>query len=87
MFILAFLVFVSFEKCDLYGVALCACGMLSNMATGLTIDAYGPVCDNAGGIAEMAGQNLPLTLSPTPNPNANPNSNLTLTLSPNPNPN
>merc|ERR1711871_188178 len=54
-FILAFLVYVSFERCDLYGVALCACGVLSNMATGLTIDAYGPVCDNAGGIAEMAG--------------------------------
>jgi len=52
--ILATIVYVSFESCDLYGVALAAVGMLSNLATGLTIDAYGPVCDNAGGIAEMA---------------------------------
>merc|ERR1712178_433325 len=36
------------------GVALAALGMLSNLATCLTIDVYGPVCDNAGGIAEMA---------------------------------
>ena len=55
VFILAGIVYVSFELCDLYGVALAAIGMLSNLATGLTIDAYGPVCDNAGGIAEMAG--------------------------------
>ena len=48
MFILAMLVYATFERCDLYGVSLCACGMLSNMATGLTIDAYGPVSDNAG---------------------------------------
>ena len=55
VFILAILVNIAFEKCDLYGISLCACGMLSNMATGLTIDAYGPVSDNAGGIAEMSG--------------------------------
>jgi len=55
VFILAFIVFLAFELGDLYGVALAAVGMLGNLATGLTIDAYGPVCDNAGGIAEMAG--------------------------------
>lgn len=51
---LALVVYGSFTVCDLYGVALAAIGFLSNLATGLTIDVYGPVCDNAGGIAEMA---------------------------------
>jgi len=54
VFILAGIIYVSFSLCDLYGIALAAVGMLGNLATGLTIDAYGPVCDNAGGIAEMA---------------------------------
>ena len=57
VFILALIVYMSFELCDLYGVALAAVGMLGTLATGLTIDAYGPVCDNAGGIAEMAELN------------------------------
>jgi len=52
--VLANVVYFSFTVCDMYGVALAAIGFLSNLATGLTIDVYGPVCDNAGGIAEMA---------------------------------
>mmetsp|Transcript_20170 Transcript_20170/g.28716 ORF Transcript_20170/g.28716 Transcript_20170/m.28716 type:complete len:779 (+) Transcript_20170:117-2453(+) len=52
--VLAFVINRSFTTCGLYGVALAAIGFLSNLATGLTIDVYGPVCDNAGGIAEMA---------------------------------
>merc|ERR1712167_523099 len=47
-------VYVSFKLADMYGVALAALGMLSNLATCLSIDVYGPVCDNAGGIAEMS---------------------------------
>lgn len=47
--VLALVIFGSFTLCDMYGVALAAIGFLSNLATGLTIDVYGPVCDNAGG--------------------------------------
>mmetsp|Transcript_11279 Transcript_11279/g.17159 ORF Transcript_11279/g.17159 Transcript_11279/m.17159 type:complete len:749 (-) Transcript_11279:178-2424(-) len=54
VFVMALIVYIAFDLCDLYGIALAAVGMLGNLATGLTIDAYGPVCDNAGGIAEMA---------------------------------
>jgi len=46
--------------CGMFGVALGALGMLGTMTMGLTIDAYGPISDNAGGIAEMA--HLPETV-------------------------
>merc|ERR1719204_170219 len=47
-------ILVAHSLCGMYGVALAAIGMLSTMTMGLTIDAYGPISDNAGGIAEMA---------------------------------
>jgi inorganic pyrophosphatase len=46
--------YVSSKMLDFYGVALAALGMLSNLTIGLAIDGYGPISDNAGGIAEMA---------------------------------
>ncbi len=51
---LAVTVYVSFHLAGMYGIAMAAIGMISTIPIGLTIDAYGPVSDNAGGIAEMA---------------------------------
>merc|ERR1719473_1628598 len=52
--LLAINVFVSFYLCGMYGVALAALGMLGTLATCLSIDVYGPIADNAGGLAEMS---------------------------------
>jgi inorganic pyrophosphatase len=53
-------ILIAHSLCGMFGVALGALGMLGTMTMGLTIDAYGPISDNAGGIAEMAG--LPETV-------------------------
>merc|ERR1712211_72172 len=55
VFCLGITVLVSHTYCGMFGVALGALGMLATMTMGLTIDAYGPISDNAGGIAEMSG--------------------------------
>jgi len=49
-------VLIAHNMVGMYGVALAALGMLGTLTMGLTIDAYGPISDNAGGIAEMTLQ-------------------------------
>ncbi|CAL9121100.1 unnamed protein product [Musa textilis] len=54
IFAIAVSIFVSFSFAAMYGIAVAALGMSGTIATGLAIDAYGPISDTAGGIAEMA---------------------------------